>query len=69
MNSSVPQVRMDAFGQLQEILVEDAVVVPQYEQGQVYVQHPRLRGVVRQVVGHDPDYTWARVLPLSAGGQ
>lgn len=63
MNSSAPRVRMDAFGRLQEILVEDAVVIPQYEQGLVYVQHPRLRGLLRQVVGHDPDYTWARVLP------
>lgn len=65
MGSSEPKVRMDAFGQMQEILVDDAVVVPQYEQGQVYVQHPRLRGIIRQVVGHDPDFTWSRVLPDS----
>ncbi len=62
MNSSDPKVRMDAMGRLQEILLEDAGVLPQYEQGVIYLIHPKLRGVVRRVVGADPDFTYARVL-------
>jgi cytochrome c2 len=35
---------------------------PEYEQGVVYLQNPKLKGVVRRVVGSDPDYTYARVV-------
>ncbi len=62
MNSSYPKTRMDAMGQLQRILLEDAGVLPQYEQGVIYLLHPKLRGVTRRVVGTDPDYTYARVI-------
>lgn len=56
------QVRMDAVGELQRIVVDDVVILPEYEQGIVYLQHPRLRGVVRRVVGTDPDFTYAHVV-------
>jgi oligopeptide transport system substrate-binding protein len=62
MGSADPTVRMDAMGQLQQILFDDAVVLPQYEQGVIYLLHPNARGVVRRVVGPDPDYTYARVI-------
>ncbi len=62
MNSSVPKIRMDAMGGLQKIIYDDAVVLPQYEQGVIYLLHPKLKGVVRRVVGADPDYTYARVV-------
>ncbi|MDZ7684258.1 MAG: peptide ABC transporter substrate-binding protein [Gammaproteobacteria bacterium] len=62
MNSADPEVRMDAMCKAQEILLEDAAVLPQYEQGVIYLIHPKLRGVVRRVVGADPDFTYARVL-------
>ena len=62
LNSTVPKVRMDAMGEIQQILFDDAVILPQYEQGVIYLLHPRVKGVVRRVVGADPDYTYARVL-------
>lgn len=62
MNSSDPQTRMDAMCRLQEIIIEDAVVLPQYEQGVIYLLHPKVRGMVRRVVGPDPDFTSARVI-------
>ncbi|MGI9322606.1 MAG: peptide ABC transporter substrate-binding protein, partial [Pseudomonadales bacterium] len=62
MASSVPKVRMDAMAGLQQILFDEAVIVPQYEQGVIYLQHPKIKGVVRRVVGADPDYTYSRVV-------
>ncbi|MDA0978814.1 MAG: ABC transporter substrate-binding protein, partial [Proteobacteria bacterium] len=63
MNSTNPKVRMDAMGEIQQIIHDDAVILPQYEQGVIYLLHPRLKGVVRRVVGPDPDFTYARVVP------
>jgi hypothetical protein len=48
---------MNAFGEIQRIMIEDAVHLPNYERGRVYVQVPELQGVVRRAVGTDPDYT------------
>ncbi len=62
MNNTDPKIRMDAMGELQQILHDDAVILPQYEQGVIYLLHPKLKGVVRRVVGADPDYTYARVV-------
>ena len=56
-----PKTRMDAFGQIQQIIYDDTVIIPNYERGLVYVQDPRLKGVERRVVGADPDYTHAWV--------
>lgn len=61
-NNADPKVRMDAMGKAQEILFNEAVVLPQYEQGLIYLQHPKLKGVVRRVVGGDPDFTNARIV-------
>ena len=52
-----PRTRMDAFGEIQRIMIEDAVHLPNFERGNVYVQVPELRGVVRRAVGTSPDYT------------
>ena len=62
MNSLDPKTRMDAMGRVQDILFEDAVILPQYEQGVIYLVHDRLKGMVRRVVGADPDFTYARVV-------
>lgn len=61
--SSDPRERMEAMARLQRILIEDVVILPQYERGLVYVQHPRLEGLVRRVIGTDPDFSGARVTP------
>ena len=56
-NEQDTQTRMDAFGEIQRILVEDAVILPNYERGITYVTHPQLKGMVRRAVGPDPDYS------------
>ena len=58
-SSTDAQVRMDAMAKVQDIIYDDAVILPQYERGSVYVSHPRVRGLVRRAVGTDPDYTSA----------
>ncbi|NJN52702.1 MAG: peptide ABC transporter substrate-binding protein [Gammaproteobacteria bacterium] len=60
-NSMDPKVRMDAFGDIQRIIYDDAVILPNYERGVVFVRDPRLKGMVRRAVGTDPDYTAAYV--------
>ncbi len=60
--STDQRARMDAAAELQRILIEDVPVLPMAETGSAYVQHERLKGVVRRVLGADPDYTFARVL-------
>jgi len=57
------ETRMDAFAAIQRIISDDAVVLPNYERGFVFVINPRLEGVVRRVVGADPDYTHAFIGP------
>lgn len=61
MASLDPPTRMQAFAQVQDILIKDAVIIPMYERGQVFVSDPRLQGVVRRVVGTDPDFTHAYI--------
>ncbi len=63
MNSSDPKTRMDAMSGLQSILIENAVMLPMYEQGVIYLQHPKLKGMRRTVIGSDPDFTYARIAP------
>lgn len=61
-DSTDPQTRMDAFGEIQRILIDDVALLPDYERGQVYVIDPRLEGMVRRVVGTDPDFTGVRIV-------
>ncbi|MBF0176437.1 MAG: peptide ABC transporter substrate-binding protein [Magnetococcales bacterium] len=58
-----PALRMQAFAGIQEQLIRDVVILPEFERSLVYVQNPRLKGVVRRIFGADPDYTHARVVP------
>ena len=53
--------RMDAMGKAQDILIRDVVILPQYERGIVYLQNQKLKGVVRSVVGADPNFIFASV--------
>lgn len=61
-NSTDPKTRMDAFGEIQQILTDDVAMIPLYEGGVVYVIDPRIQGMVRRVAGIDPDYTRARIV-------
>ena len=56
-NEQDTKTRMDAFGEIQRILIEDAVILPNYERGITYVTHPQLKGMVRRAVGPDPDFS------------
>jgi oligopeptide transport system substrate-binding protein len=56
-NEQDTKARMDAFGEIQRILIEDAVILPNYERGITYVTHPQLKGMVRRAVGPDPDFS------------
>ena len=57
-NEQDVQTRMDAFGEIQRILIDDAVILPNYERGRVtYVTHPQMKGMVRRAVGPDPDFS------------
>ena len=52
-----PLVRMRAFGGIQNILHDQAVVLPDFERGQVYVSDPRMKNMTRRAIGPDPDYS------------
>lgn len=49
--------RMQAFAEIQRIIHEDVVMMPDYERGYVYVTHPQVRGIVRHVIGAETDFT------------
>jgi oligopeptide transport system substrate-binding protein len=54
--------RMNAAAELQSIIMADVPLIPMAETGSAYLQHAQLKGVVRRVLGADPDYTYARVV-------
>ena len=54
--------RMAAMNQLQQIIANDVVIIPTFERGSVYVQHPQLKGVVRRLFGADPDFKFASLI-------
>ncbi|MEZ5559460.1 MAG: peptide ABC transporter substrate-binding protein [Pseudomonadales bacterium] len=56
-NSLDPKTRMEAFAEIQRIIYDDAVILPDYERGLVYVTDPRMQQLVRRVAGPDPDFT------------
>ena len=60
-----PNIRMQAFADIQQLIFDDAVILPMYERGQTYVLHPRLKGVKRRVIGAHTDYTNAYIVPPS----
>ncbi|MCS5568637.1 MAG: hypothetical protein NZ743_11475, partial [Pseudomonadales bacterium] len=60
-NSLDPTARMKAFSEIQKIIHAEAVILPTYESGSVYVRDPRLKGVVKRAVGMDSDYSSAYI--------
>lgn len=55
-----PRERMDAFGRIQEIIYEDAPIIPNYERGYSFVVHPALKGFRRRIT-QEVDYTYAYI--------
>ncbi|MGA0806081.1 MAG: peptide ABC transporter substrate-binding protein [Pseudohongiellaceae bacterium] len=60
--SSDPQVRMDAMARAQQLIIDDAVVLPTYERVANTVQHPKLSGVIFKQTGASMVLTYARVV-------
>lgn len=61
LNSTDQAERVEAFAKMQDLIIDDAVILFNYERGASYVTHPQLKGIVRRVIGTDPDYTRAWV--------
>jgi oligopeptide transport system substrate-binding protein len=59
------QQRLQAFAAMQQLLHDDVPVLMSYENAELYLQHPQLQGVTRNIFGGDPNYRYARVMPLS----
>jgi oligopeptide transport system substrate-binding protein len=58
-NSNDARTRFNAMAQIQRIVVDDVPILPTYENGVLYVQNPRLRGVRRSIFGGDPLFRYA----------
>jgi len=61
MESLDDNARFRSFGEVQRILIEDAVILPAYERGVMYVQDPRLKNVARRFMGPPTDYSRAYI--------
>lgn len=57
-----PATRNTAFARIQDIAVEEAIFIAQYERGLLYVLNPRIAGVKRRVFGADPNYIYAHII-------
>lgn len=49
------------FAEIQELIYEDVVILPQYERGYIYVQDKRIDGVRRSRIGGDPNYNYTYI--------
>jgi oligopeptide transport system substrate-binding protein len=54
---------MAAFGEIQQILFDEAVIIGNYERGRVYATDPRVKGILRRAIGAETDYTYAYIDP------
>jgi hypothetical protein len=52
---------MQAFGDIQQHLIDQAVVLPMYERGVTYVVDPSIKQLKRRVIGPDPDVSRAYI--------
>ncbi len=63
MQTADSKIRMDAMGRAQQMLIDDAVVLPTYERVANTVQHPKLEGVLFKQTGASMILTYASILP------
>jgi oligopeptide transport system substrate-binding protein len=64
-----PKERLDTIFAAEKILVEEAPIVPYFQQARVYVQDPRLTGVLRRPIGADPDFYYAKITSTAGAKQ
>src|SRR5690606_28173374 len=57
-----PKTRMDAMGKAQQLIIDDAVVLPTYERVVNIVRDPRLEGLQFKQTGAPMVFTYARVV-------
>ena len=62
LESINPVERFKTAAELQRIIVNEVPLLPNSETSSAYMVHPKLKGVVRRVLGQDPDFTYARVV-------
>jgi oligopeptide transport system substrate-binding protein len=62
LETADPRERMEAMARAERILLADVAILPTSETASIYVHSPRLTGIVRHVVGPDPDYSQARIV-------
>ena len=54
------QARRNAiFAEIQQLIFDDVVILPQYERGFIYTQHKEIEGVRRSVTGGDTNFNYA----------
>jgi oligopeptide transport system substrate-binding protein len=53
--------RNSIFGELQQLIHDEVIILPQYERGYIYVQSNNIEGVRRTRVGGDPNYNYVRI--------
>ncbi len=67
------RIRNRVFGQVQQLIYDDVVVIPQYERGYIYVLHKDVAGLRRSIIGGDENYNYAwirsRGKPTPAAGE
>ncbi len=56
-----PKKRMDTIAKVQDIVTKEVAVLPIYERGRVYLLNPKVKNVLRMVVGPDPYFGFAHV--------
>ena len=60
--------RNEIFAEIQELIFDDVVILPQYERGYIYTQHKEIEGVRRSITGGDTNFNYARIRDLGQGG-
>lgn len=58
-----PKLRMDAMAQAERIALDELPILPTYERSLIWAHQPWVQGVVRRVVGPDPDLVFAAIQP------
>jgi oligopeptide transport system substrate-binding protein len=53
--------RNQLFAQIQDLIYEDVVILPQFERGYIYTQDKRIAGVRRSRIGGDPNYNYTYI--------
>jgi oligopeptide transport system substrate-binding protein len=59
MNNTNKTTRMQAFAKMQNMIGEEAIIIPQFERGIVFVESTEIKNIVRRIFGGDPSFRFA----------